>query len=52
MSLDKRVRSYLASNCSQCHTTGGVNTNWFADYSAKLSDLDVLDAKPRNHMGQ
>ncbi len=51
VSLDKRVRSYLASNCSQCHTTGGVNANWFADYAAELSDLGVLDAKPLNHMG-
>ncbi|QDS90125.1 hypothetical protein EC9_43290 [Rosistilla ulvae] len=49
--LDRRVRSYLASNCSQCHTTGGVNANWFADYAAELSDLGVLDAKPLNHMG-
>ncbi|MFI4875692.1 MAG: c-type cytochrome domain-containing protein, partial [Blastopirellula sp. JB062] len=49
--LDKRVRSSLESNCSQCHTTGGVNANWFADYGAELSELNVLGAKPLNHMG-
>ncbi|QDU39601.1 hypothetical protein Mal4_39470 [Maioricimonas rarisocia] len=49
--LEQRVRSYLDSNCRQCHTTGGVNANWFADFSTELAEMGVVDAKPLNHMG-
>lgn len=43
MPLDRRVRSYLAANCSHCHRPGGVRANFDARYETPLSRQGILN---------
>lgn len=42
-SLDMRVRSYLAANCSHCHYEGGVSANFDASFHVPLSSQGIVD---------
>lgn len=51
-SLEHRVRSYLAANCSQCHQPGGGGIgNWDARFSTPLSAANILNGALRNPLG-
>jgi uncharacterized repeat protein (TIGR03806 family) len=43
--LAERVRSYLDSNCSQCHRPGGVRSEFDARYETPLAKQNLLDGK-------
>lgn len=43
--LELRVRSYLDSNCSQCHQPGGVRGEFDARYSTPLARQNLFDGK-------
>lgn len=46
-SLTARVRSYLHSNCAQCHVNaGGGNAQMQLTYSASLKDAKIVDVEP------
>jgi uncharacterized repeat protein (TIGR03806 family) len=40
--LEERVRSYLDSNCSQCHQPGGVRARFDARYTTPLNEQSLL----------
>ncbi len=42
MPLDRRVRSYLAANCSHCHRPGGVRANFDARYETPLRASEII----------
>jgi glucose/arabinose dehydrogenase len=43
--LQHRVRSYLASNCAQCHQPGGTSgMNWDARISTPVENAKIIDA--------
>ncbi len=43
--LEHRVRSYLASNCSQCHQSGGsARVQWDARLNTPLAAAGIIDA--------
>jgi len=45
--LSLRARSYLHSNCAQCHIdAGGGNSQFNVDFSKKLDDMQLIDIKP------
>lgn len=43
--LDRRARSYLATNCSSCHREGGARANFYALYH-ETAKLEALSVKP------
>jgi uncharacterized repeat protein (TIGR03806 family) len=44
---DELARSYLHSNCSHCHRSGGpVQSNMDLHYAVSLTDLNVCDVQP------
>ena len=44
VSLEQRVRSYLAANCVQCHQPGGAALgNWDARYSTPTANAGLLN---------
>ena len=56
-SLTDRVRSYLDSNCSQCHQPGGVRAYFDARYTTPIDEqglingaLETSDASPADHI--
>ena len=47
--VEKRVRSYLAANCAQCHVmSGGGNSAIDFDYSNSLEGLKLVGQKPQH----
>jgi len=41
-SLDSRVKSYLAANCSHCHQPAGVSANFDASFNIPLSAQGIV----------
>ena len=51
-SLERRVRSYLAANCAQCHQPGGLGRGlWDARYAIPLAEAGILNGLPVNDLG-
>ncbi len=51
-SLDYRVHSYLAANCSQCHQPGGIGRGQFdARITTPLSAAGIIDGALFNELG-
>jgi uncharacterized repeat protein (TIGR03806 family) len=50
-SLETRVRSYLDSNCSQCHRPGGVAANWDGRFDTPLADQNIINGPLNNYYG-
>lgn len=50
-SLTDRVRSYLDSNCAQCHRPNGVAGYFDARFSTPLAQQRLLDGPVANEMG-
>ena len=51
-SLEKRVRSYLAANCVQCHQPGGAAQGlWDARFSTATSSAGLIDGTLVNNFG-
>src|SRR5262249_23405821 len=49
-SLDARARSYLHSNCAQCHVeAGGGNAQIDLEFTTKLDKMRLVDVKPQHH---
>ena len=47
--LERRVRSYLAANCAQCHVmSGGGNSAIDFDFSNSLAGLKIVGQKPQH----
>jgi uncharacterized repeat protein (TIGR03806 family) len=49
--LQERVRSYLDSNCSQCHRPGGVDAYWDARYDTAIGSQGIIDGVVKNGLG-
>lgn len=41
--MEKRVKSYLDSNCAHCHGTGNGGSQWDARFNTSLSQMKVVD---------
>jgi hypothetical protein len=51
-SLDKRVRSYWASNCSMCHgTVPDIRANWNAHFDVPLEERGLVDIQSEHSDG-
>jgi hypothetical protein len=49
-SLEARVKSYLHSNCANCHiNAGGGNSQMDLDFFADKTKIKILDEKPNHH---
>ncbi len=52
VSLEYRVRSYLAANCVQCHQPGGPTVAAFdTRIITPLSETGLINARPNNNLG-
>ena len=52
VSLEYRVRSYLAANCQQCHQPGGgAPSSWDARIETPLSMAGIIDGVLQNPLG-
>jgi uncharacterized repeat protein (TIGR03806 family) len=49
--LDRRVRSYLDSNCAQCHRPGGVHALWDARYDTPIEAASIVNGRPVGQIG-
>ena len=50
-SLTERVRSYIDSNCSQCHQPGGVRANFDARYTTALEEQGLINGVVESDLG-
>ncbi|MES2474759.1 MAG: PQQ-dependent sugar dehydrogenase [Verrucomicrobiota bacterium] len=50
-SLTERVRSYLDSNCSQCHRPGGVRAFFDARFTTPLDEQGIIHGALENDLG-
>ena len=47
--LEQRVRSYLHSNCAQCHVeAGGGNAQMELEFTKTLEQMKIIDVKPQH----
>ena len=47
--LTARVRSYLHSNCSQCHVeAGGGNAAMELEFTKSLDEMKIIDVRPQH----
>ena len=52
VSLEYRVRSYLAANCVQCHQPGGPTVTAFdTRITTPLSETGLINGTPNNNLG-
>ncbi len=49
--VERRVRSYLDSNCAHCHRPGGVHAFWDARFETPLSHAGILGGVVQNNLG-
>lgn len=49
--LADRVRSYLDTNCSQCHQPGGVYAGFDGRYTTPLDKQGIVNSKPIRNYG-
>src|SRR5437667_11460864 len=48
--LELRARSYLHSNCAQCHVeAGGGNAQIDLEFTTALDKMKLVNAKPQHH---
>ena len=51
-SLESRVKSYLHSNCSNCHQPGGTGgTNMDFRFQTPLSNMNICNVAPQDDLG-
>ncbi|MES2438099.1 MAG: PQQ-dependent sugar dehydrogenase [Verrucomicrobiota bacterium] len=50
-SLENRVRSYLDTNCSQCHRPNGTGALWDARFDTPLAGQGIINGDVRNNFG-
>ncbi|MES2921649.1 MAG: PQQ-dependent sugar dehydrogenase [Verrucomicrobiota bacterium] len=50
-SLTERVRSYIDSNCSQCHQPGGVRALFDARYTTALEEQGLINGAVESDLG-
>jgi uncharacterized repeat protein (TIGR03806 family) len=49
--LETRVRSYLDSNCAQCHRPSGAPSYWDARFDTPISQQGIIDGPLANTLG-
>ncbi|RYD21942.1 MAG: hypothetical protein EOP88_09660 [Verrucomicrobiaceae bacterium] len=47
-SLENRVRSYLDTNCAQCHRPNGTGAQWDARFETPLATQGIINGEARN----
>ncbi|MES2659560.1 MAG: PQQ-dependent sugar dehydrogenase [Verrucomicrobiota bacterium] len=50
-SLETRIRSYLDTNCAQCHRPNGSGAGWDARFDTPLSNQGIINGEVRNTFG-
>ena len=50
-SLEKRARSYVDTNCANCHRPGGVPALWDARYDTPLANQGIIYGSVNNTLG-
>lgn len=50
-SLENRVRSYLDTNCAQCHRPNGTGAQWDARFDTPLVTQGIINGDVRNTFG-
>ncbi len=50
-SLENRVRSYIDTNCAQCHRPNGTGALWDARFDTPLAGQGIINGEVRNTVG-